>query len=204
VCGRWHRYTGSSPAPILGTDRSFSLFETAILLSPLTIIVEFLSSPHLAAVISTKIIIIDTADIACSLEQLSTLCTAIGLAGLGGNLSEGNWTVFAPTNDAFDVPALGGVIANVQVLTDILLFHTVSDVVLASSDLSCEQEMGGNAVGMTNGEDSFTVCVGGVPTFQAGGANLEGTLPAIIAADVPACNGLIHVVDNVLLYNMTD
>jgi uncharacterized surface protein with fasciclin (FAS1) repeats len=109
--------------------------------------------------------------------------------------------VFAPTNEAFAALDVATIVADVGLLTEILLFHTVEDQVLYAADLSCELEA--NPLEMTNGEESFTLCVDGAPTFQVGDANVEGALPAIIAANVPACNGVIHVIDNVMLYNAT-
>lgn len=45
---------------------------------------------------------ISVAEIACSNDDFSTLCSAVTVAGLGETLSGGSWTVFAPTNAAFD------------------------------------------------------------------------------------------------------
>jgi hypothetical protein len=51
---------------------------------------------------------------------------------------------------------------------------------------------------MTNGEDSRTVCKGDA-IYQKGGGNTDDALPQIISADIVACNGVVHVVDNVML-----
>lgn len=123
------------------------------------------------------------------------------IVGLGDALLEGNWTVFAPTNDAFAKIDINSIILDIELATDILLYHTVEGEVLYASDLPCELDS--NPLEMTNGVDSFTVCVDGQPAFQVGESNMEGMLPAIVATDVPACNGVIHVIDNVMLFNVT-
>merc|ERR1711907_342311 len=81
------------------------------------------------------------AEIAVSDDTFSTLVTAVAAAGLVDTLSsEGTFTVFAPTNDAFANLPDGTLDAllqpeNVQQLTDILLYHVLGSVV-TSSDLS--------------------------------------------------------------------
>jgi hypothetical protein len=78
---------------------------------------------------------------------------------------------------------------------DVLLFHAVADMAVASTDLVCD-----GFVTMANGKDSQTVCDDETEVvFQVGQDNLPDQLPAIIATDVEACNGVIHIVDNVML-----
>lgn len=112
------------------------------------------------------------------------------MAGLDEALSEGHWTVFAPTNQAFEElgDVLDAVLADVDVLTNILLFHAV-DKVLYADDLVCTHR-----VHMASGDDSRTVCVGS-DIFQKGGDNVSSDKPKIISADIGACNGVIHVID---------
>lgn len=117
------------------------------------------------------------------------------LAGLGDALSEGTWTVFAPTNTAFEElgqELLDTVLADKALLTDILLFHAVDEVVKAE-DLFCTGQ-----TEMANGQDSRTVCKGG-KIFQKGGSNPRNDMPEIVQTDIETCQGVIHVVDEVLL-----
>ncbi len=51
---------------------------------------------------------------------------------------------------------------------------------------------------MTNGKDSRTICKDGT-TYQKGGGNSDDAKPEIISADIEACNGVIHVVSEVML-----
>ncbi|KAL3917851.1 MAG: hypothetical protein SGILL_004519 [Bacillariaceae sp.] len=80
-------------------------------------------------------------------------------------------------------------------ILDVLLFHAVAETAVASTDLVCD-----GFVTMANGKDSQTICDEEAGTiFQVGEDNLPDLLPQIIATDIEACNGLIHVVDNVML-----
>jgi uncharacterized surface protein with fasciclin (FAS1) repeats len=91
--------------------------------------------------------------------QPATLCDAIQLTGLDDDLTMDEWTVFAPTDLAFET-TLGEDNINwfmngndtVQ-LTHLLLFHVVSTPVL-SVDLVCQQ--GSNLMTMANGQQSRT------------------------------------------------
>lgn len=142
------------------------------------------------------------AEIACSLPDFSTLCTALKLTGLDATLEDGLWTVFAPTEDAFNAlppDVLAGLLDDVDALTDVLLFHAVPGQAITSRDLLCGIVPDDNLITMANGKDSRTVCKEGVPTYQKGAGNGEDNLPAIIGPDNFACNGVIHIVDNVLL-----
>lgn len=138
------------------------------------------------------------AELACGLDDFSILCSALETAGLDEVLSgnETVFTVFAPTNQAFemlDADLLAGVLADLEALTDILLYHVVAEVEVLSTDLVCSE-----LVEMANGANTRTVCSDG-SFFQKGGGNPDDSMPEIISADIPACNGVVHVVDKVIL-----
>lgn len=120
---------------------------------------------------------------------LSTLNSAINAAGLGPTLSgDGPFTIFAPTNDAFaalDPTTLNTIISTPSLLTALLQYHVVSGSVTSDQ--------------LTNGD---------VPTLLSGqsimvnvdnGVVLNGTTNVVQPYDVLATNGVIHVVDEVLL-----
>jgi transforming growth factor-beta-induced protein len=128
-------------------------------------------------------------DIAIANENFSTLVSAVVKAGLVDALSgEGPFTVFAPTNAAFDALFAELGIAGIddlsaEQLTPILLYHVVSGNVL-STDLA-------------NGE---------VPTLKEGSSitvDLSSGVMInesnVVAADVQGANGVVHVIDKVLL-----
>lgn len=146
------------------------------------------------------------AEIACGSEDFSTLCAAVVAAGLDGVLSEGEYTVFAPTDDAFGNLPEGTVETllaeeDLVTLTDILLYHVVPGTVMAA-DLSCK---GGPAglVEMANGKDTRTICChsckpaesifqkgAGNPRIGSGSAkDNQDSWPMIVATDIEACNG---------------
>jgi hypothetical protein len=136
-----------------------------------------------------------SAETACTLPDLSSLCDLIGLFELDGALSNGTWTVFAPTNDAIAAVADTLAVLDPAVILDILLFHTVQGSVVMSTDLVCD-----GFLLMSNGLESQTICdeeSGSV--FQVGPGNSADMLPEIDPADIPVCNGIVHVIDNVML-----
>ena len=127
-------------------------------------------------------------DIIVNSPDHTTLETAVVAAGLAGTLSgEGPFTIFAPTDAAFDaLPAgtLEAVLADNELLTAILTYHVVAGTTL-STDL-----MDGMVVETLNGE-SVTVSI-----------NAEGVFindAEVVVADLVADNGVVHVIDAVLL-----
>jgi len=140
------------------------------------------------------------ADIACTTDGFETLCNLVASAGLDDVLSDESTdlTVFAPQDAAFE--ALGSEVIDALInseddLLDVLLYHVV-DESLNSTDLNCEP--GENLVEMLNGKNSRTICDGDA-IYQKGDGNLREDMPQIIAADIEACNGVVHVVDKVLI-----
>lgn len=119
----------------------------------------------------------------------TSLVAALSHAGLVETLQgDGPFTVFAPTDEAFtaagiDLSAFDTAEEN-ETLSDILLYHVLAGAV-PSSDVT-----DGLTVSMVNGDNaSFTVTADGV-TIE--GAN-------VITADVETTNGVIHVIDKVLM-----
>jgi len=130
-------------------------------------------------------------DIAVADGRFTTLVAALQAAGLVETLSgEGPFTVFAPTDDAFAALPAGTLDSlllpeNKQQLTDILLYHVVSGKVMAA-----------DVVGLT----SATTVLGKdlTITVKDGNVYLNDTVMVIIT-DIEASNGVIHVIDAVLL-----
>jgi transforming growth factor-beta-induced protein len=119
----------------------------------------------------------------------STLLTAATAAGLVETLQgEGPFTVFAPTDEAFAaLPAgtLEGLLADPEALKQVLLYHVVSGKVTADQ-----------VVGLTSADS-----VEGSPIAIAvkdGSVFLNDTAK-VVATDVMASNGVIHVIDSVIL-----
>lgn len=127
-------------------------------------------------------------DIAVEDGRFTTLVAALQAAGLADTLAgEGPFTVFAPTDDAFAALPQGTVealLADIPQLTDILLYHVVSGEVLAADVLQLEtaETLQGQPLDFV--VDGQTVKIGDVQ---------------IIITDIEASNGVIHVIDGVLL-----
>ncbi|MFV0604568.1 MAG: fasciclin domain-containing protein [Niabella sp.] len=126
--------------------------------------------------------------VAISSKDHSTLVEAVKAADLVTSLSNaGPFTVFAPTNEAFDKLPKGTVEELLKpekkdALTDILQYHVYVGV------LQPDQLTDGRSLGMVNGKNITVKVVDGKPTIN--GAN--------IVASVPASNGIVYVIDNVL------
>ena len=127
-------------------------------------------------------------DIIVNSPDHNTLETAVIAAGLAGTLSgTGPFTVFAPTDAAFAALPAGTVDALLAdptgALTQILLYHVVGASAL-STDLS-----DGQVIATLNGADVTVTINGGVFINNA----------QVIVADIIADNGVVHVIDAVLL-----
>lgn len=129
-------------------------------------------------------------EVASDAEQLSTLVAAVQAAGLVETLSgEGPFTVFAPTNAAFDALPDGTLESllepeNRDQLVDILTYHVVSGEVM-SGDLSD----GMNAETVQGSEITISITDDGVSVNDA----------SVTTADVEASNGVVHIIDSVMM-----
>jgi uncharacterized surface protein with fasciclin (FAS1) repeats len=127
-------------------------------------------------------------DVAAGNDDFSTLVAAVEAAGLVETLSgEGPFTVFAPTNEAFEALPEGVLDAllleeNQDVLTSILTYHVVSGEV--TSDMVEPGE-----VATVQGATIELGTEGGVTVNDA----------TVVIADVEASNGVIHAIDAVLI-----
>ncbi|KAG7355306.1 fasciclin domain containing protein [Nitzschia inconspicua] len=121
-------------------------------------------------------------------------CTFFGNFDFLNNI---NYTAFVPTDSAFDsLKQLNLQLLNSTIMMQSLIhFHLVTNKTLLAADLNCQQR-----IEMSNGQDSRTICSNAttvVEKFQKGADNIE-PIPIIIQ-DLPACNGIIHIVEGVLL-----
>lgn len=134
------------------------------------------------------------AEIASSDPQFSTLVAALKAADLVSPFdacSDAKTTVFAPTNDAFAaaIKALGTtaekLLADKAMLTSILTYHVVAGEVEAAKVVTLSKAT------TLNGADIAIATTGGKVVLN-GKVN-------VVATDVKACNGIIHVIDAVLV-----
>ena len=133
----------------------------------------------------------DIVDTAVAADDFNTLVAAVQAAGLVDTLKgPGPFTVFAPTDAAFAALPAGTVESllqpeNRETLTTILTFHVVPGEI-RSGDLIGRAGRLTTAAGLPLGVDAT-----GTPV-NIGGAGL-------VAADIDASNGVIHIVDRVIL-----
>jgi transforming growth factor-beta-induced protein len=129
-------------------------------------------------------------DIAVNDGRFTTLVAAVTAAGLVDALSGGEWTVFAPTDDAFaklglNAHNIASAFSKAE-LTDILLYHVLGAEINSDKALTLLGD-----VTMYNGK------LAGLK-YYSGSIYVNDTAKVIIP-DVDASNGVIHVVDTVIL-----
>lgn len=132
----------------------------------------------------------DIVDTAVADGRFTTLVAAVEAAGLVETLKgEGPFTVFAPTDDAFAALPEGTVESlllpeNKQQLTDILLYHVVSGKVMAAD---------------VTGLESATTVLGKDIAIKVDMGNVYINDAQVIITDIETSNGVIHVIDAVIL-----
>ena len=128
---------------------------------------------------------------AISAGSFNTLVAAVKAAGLVETLSgEGPFTVFAPTDEAFaEIPEdqLNALLADKEALTAVLTYHVVSGKVMSGDvvKLSSAETVNGQSVDIK---------------VMDGKVMIDGA--QVVTADVEATNGVIHVINKVILPDM--
>jgi uncharacterized surface protein with fasciclin (FAS1) repeats len=144
----------------------------------------------------------DIVDVAVGSADHTTLVAAVKAADLVATLkSKGPFTVFAPTNAAFDKLPAGTVAGLLKpeskaALTGILTYHVVAGNLTAKDVLAAIKAGNGKAVVTTVQGQSLTA------TIENGKVTLtdaKGGKSTVVATDLTASNGVIHVIDAVLL-----
>ena len=152
------------------------------------VIADIVTTNGVIHVIDTVLIPRDIVDTAVADGRFTTLAAALEAAGLVETLKgEGPFTVFAPTDEAFAKLPEGTVEALLQdipALTDILLYHVVSGEVMAADVVNLE-----SAETVSGKSISIKVMDGKVFLNDS----------EVIITDIVATNGVIHVIDSVLL-----
>jgi transforming growth factor-beta-induced protein len=117
-----------------------------------------------------------------------TLASALSAAGLESTLEgDGPFTVFAPVNAAFDGIDADELLANDDLLNEVLTYHVVSGQALASGDIA-------------EGTSTAQTVEGGTLTINKtadGAVTVNGA--SVTTADIQTTNGVIHLIDGVLL-----
>lgn len=130
---------------------------------------------------------LDIVDTAVAAGSFNTLAKALTEAGLIDTLKgEGPFTVFAPTDEAFGkIPAdqLNAILADKEQLTAILTYHVVAGKVMAADVVQVE-----SATSLQGGD---------LKVATADGVTINNA--KVIKADIETSNGVIHVIDTVLV-----
>ena len=132
----------------------------------------------------------DIVDVAVSAGQFNTLAAALGAAGLVDTLKgEGPFTVFAPTDAAFERLPAGTVESllkpeNKDQLIAVLTYHVVPGKVTADDVVKLD-----SATTVNGADIAIAVVDGGLRINDAN----------VVMADIGASNGVIHVIDSVIL-----
>ncbi|WP_114521661.1 fasciclin domain-containing protein [Altererythrobacter sp. ZODW24] len=141
-------------------------------------------------------------DVAAGNADFSTLVTAVTAADLGATLSgDGPFTVFAPTNAAFEKLPEGTLETltapeSKEALTGILTYHVVAGETMAAAL--------GEAITAGEGTAVLTTVNGATLSASVDGENViltdaAGNTATVVIADVDASNGVIHAIDTVLM-----
>jgi len=143
----------------------------------------------LTTLLATNVWAKDIVDTAVSAGQFNTLATALGAAGLVDTLKgPGPFTVFAPTDAAFaKLPKadLDALLADKSKLTAVLTYHVVPGKVMAADVKS----------------GAVTTVEGRALTVTADGGKVMVDGASVTATDIVADNGVIHVIDSVVIPN---
>ena len=155
--------------------------------APATTMAESMAESSMAAEPGTIV------DVAVAAGSFTTLVAAVQAAGLVETLSgPGPFTVFAPTDEAFAaaLESLGltaeELLADTETLTSILTYHVIAGEVPSSQVVT----MNGQSVATVNGAEV---------TITVEGDTVKVNDATVTAVDVMASNGVIHVIDSVLL-----
>jgi len=131
-------------------------------------------------------------EVAVEADNLTTLVTALQATGLDSVLQQTDtqFTVFAPTDAAFALlgeDTINALLGDTDTLSDILLYHVVSGAEIGSSAAIASA---GQKLVMAN-EDELAVSLSG--------SSLYLNLSMVTVTDIEASNGIIHVIDAVLM-----
>ena len=182
----------SSAPTVLGKDLAVKVVDGKVMINDsMVIITDLKASNGVIHVIDTVLLPPmpkDIVDIAVADGRFTTLAAALGAANLVETLkSDGPFTVFAPTDAAFAKLPKGTVEAllnDIPTLTNILLYHVVPGAVMASDVVKL------SSAPTVLGKDVAIKVVGGK-------VMINGSM--VIITDIKASNGVIHVIDAVLL-----
>lgn len=159
-------------------------------------VVMFISAGSLSAQTN------DVVDIAIGSPAHTTLVAAVKAADLVATLkSKGPFTVFAPTNDAFAKLPAGTVETllkpeNKAKLAGVLTYHVIAGNLMAADVVAAIKKGNGKAEVATVNGGKLTITLMGDKVMIT---DANGNSAHVVAADLKGSNGVVHVIDSVLL-----
>lgn len=184
---------GLSTAPTLnGKDIAVSVDGGSVMLDDATVIATDIAAVngivHVIDEVLLPEIVFDIVQTAEDAGSFQTLLAALEVADLTGVLEgDGPFTVFAPTDDAFAAlpeADLAALLADPASLADVLLYHVIADEVTSA------EVVGLTSATMANGDDV---------AISVAGSTVVVNDASVVAVDIAARNGVIHVLDKVIL-----
>ena len=144
---------------------------------------------------------LNIAEVATAAGSFETLLAALSAADLVGALTDADksYTVFAPTDAAFaklGTDAINGLLADPAALADILLYHVYADAVVLADGAISVAASDQSILEMANATAEKS---GGRTALSLSDTGLTVNLASVTSANVMASNGVIHVIDNVML-----
>ena len=132
------------------------------------------------------------------MEGFGILCEFLNDPGVYETVGTDPYTLFAPSDESF-----AGISKLLESLDEddiyrVFLFHATPGV-LTSDDLRCR-----TLLEMVEGGLSRTICSGEQFIQKGGGNRKNNLLPVVTETDIVACNGVVHVVSEVMLPNFID
>jgi len=147
--------------------------------------------------------------IICETNAFKTYCDALTRSGVGDRIKNDIYssTIFAPSNSAFQRFFQGREENSVEdfpigVLEDLVLVHIHEREDIVNEFVSSDELKGrcGALLSMRNGDNTRTICQNSATKiFQKGPRNPSDDLPRVIAFGIEACDGVVHVVNRVIL-----
>jgi transforming growth factor-beta-induced protein len=182
---------GLTAETLRGADVAFSVSDGKVMINDAEIVATDIEASNGVIHVIDSVILPpdDLVDVAVGAGSFNSLAAAVQAAGLEETLrSKGPFTVFAPTDEAFAKLPEGTVealLADPEALADILLYHVLPGKVMVAdvSDGMMADTAQGSSV-------SFAIHSDGAPAINDA---------LITATDIEAFNGVIHVIDTVLL-----
>lgn len=157
-----------------------------------------------SALVSAIALANDVVDTAIGSQDHTTLVAAVKAAGLVDTLKgTGPFTVFAPNNAAFGKLPAGTVDTllkpeNKAMLSGILTYHVVAGRVMAKDVIKLIKQGGGKAEIKTVAGGMLTATLDGKAVMLT---DAKGNSAKVVAVDLVSSNGVVHVIDSVVLPN---